>query len=235
MRFIIMHRTNAHWESGAKPGPGLIARVGALLGEMGQAGVLCAAEGLRPSSEGVRVIVSDGTAAVANGPFSGDREPDAFGIIRAGSLEEAIDRARRAAPDDRDVEIDIRPVTEPWDIGMAPPVVAEDRRYMMVLKTTTSTDGVRSVRSTPSGFARRVQEMPIEPPMTERMRPKGRGRRYSNSVDGISVYDGPFAETTEVIGGYVIVDTVSFDDADRWARRYLQVVAAEQVDVRELL
>jgi len=31
MRCIIMHRTNAHWESAATPGPALIARVGRLL------------------------------------------------------------------------------------------------------------------------------------------------------------------------------------------------------------
>jgi hypothetical protein len=49
-----MHKTNAHWESGAIPGPELIARVGTLLGEMAQAGVLRGAEGLRASSEGVR-------------------------------------------------------------------------------------------------------------------------------------------------------------------------------------
>ena len=38
MRFIIMHKTNAHWESGAIPSPELIARVGALIGEMANGG-----------------------------------------------------------------------------------------------------------------------------------------------------------------------------------------------------
>ena len=57
MRFIIMHKTNAHWESGAIPGPALIARVGTLLGELAKAGVLLGAEGLRASSEGVRLQV----------------------------------------------------------------------------------------------------------------------------------------------------------------------------------
>jgi hypothetical protein len=37
MRFIIMHKTNAHWESGAIPSPELIARVGTLLGELAKA------------------------------------------------------------------------------------------------------------------------------------------------------------------------------------------------------
>jgi hypothetical protein len=55
MRFVIMHKTNAHWESGAIPSPELIARVGTLLGELAKAGVLLGAEGLRASSEGVRL------------------------------------------------------------------------------------------------------------------------------------------------------------------------------------
>jgi hypothetical protein len=31
---MIMHRTNAHWESGANPGLDLIARVGKVMGKM---------------------------------------------------------------------------------------------------------------------------------------------------------------------------------------------------------
>ena len=45
MRFIIMHTTNAHWESGAVPGRALIARVGELVGELSASGVLLGAEG----------------------------------------------------------------------------------------------------------------------------------------------------------------------------------------------
>jgi hypothetical protein len=32
------------------------------------------------------------------------------------------------------------------------------------------------------------------------MRPSRRGRRYKNSRDGVSVYDGPFVETKELTG-----------------------------------
>ena len=42
MRFIIAHKTHAHWESGAIPGPELIARVGTLLGELKAAKWICA-------------------------------------------------------------------------------------------------------------------------------------------------------------------------------------------------
>ncbi len=55
MRYMIMHRTDARWEAGAKPGPELIRRVGALVGELAGSGVLVAGEGLGPSSQGARV------------------------------------------------------------------------------------------------------------------------------------------------------------------------------------
>ena len=38
MQFILMHRTDAHWESGAVPDSALIARVGAMIGELVRAG-----------------------------------------------------------------------------------------------------------------------------------------------------------------------------------------------------
>ena len=47
MRFIIVHKTNPHWEAGAVPSALLIARVGALLGELQKANVLQSGEGLR--------------------------------------------------------------------------------------------------------------------------------------------------------------------------------------------
>ena len=44
MRFMMMHRTNAHWEAGAAPSLELIARVGKLMGAMAEARVLVGAE-----------------------------------------------------------------------------------------------------------------------------------------------------------------------------------------------
>ena len=70
--------------------------------------------------------------------------------------------------------------------------------------------------------------------VTETMRPSARGRRYKNSRDGVSVFDGPFTESKELIGGYVVVRADSPEDADRWARLYIEAVEADEVDVREL-
>jgi hypothetical protein len=66
------------------------------------------------------------------------------------------------------------------------------------------------------------------------MRPSRRGRRYSNSRDGVSVYDGPFIETKELLAGYVVVSAPSLEDAGRLAVQYLHAVEADEVDLREL-
>ena len=193
MRFVIMHKTNAHWESGAIPSPELIARVGSLLGELAKAGVLLGAEGLRASSEGVRLKFRAGTRRVIDGPFAGENELAAgFSIVRAQSLGDAIDWATRQADALADEEIDIRPVTEPWDIGMAArPAGLSTRRYMVLRKATASTEaGTAPSSRQRAEFAHLVEETTRSGMhlVTETMRPSRRGRRYQNSRDGVGVY-----------------------------------------------
>jgi hypothetical protein len=239
VRFIIMHQTNAHWEAGAVPGPELLARVGGLLQRMSQAGVLQGAEGLRPSSEGVRLRFAAGACRITPGPFDASNDlPAGFTIVHAEKLDDVIEWTTRHTADAEDVEVDIRPVTEPWDIGLGerPPGVAT-RRYMVLRKSTPSMEAGEG----PSAPQRSALASAIEEATrrgvhvaTERMRPGRRGRRYKNSRDGVSVYDGAFAETKELIGGYVIVSGVSLDEADSWAREYIRAVDADDVDLREL-
>ena len=61
-----------------------------------------------------------------------------------------------------------------------------------------------------------------------------RGRRYVNSRNGVSMFDGPFVESKELLSGFVIITADSLDEAGRWAERYLDVVETDQVDVLEL-
>ena len=238
MRFIIMHKTNAHWEAGAVPSSQLIERVGRMLGELAGAGALLAAEGLRPSSQGVRLRFSAGSRTVREGPFEpGNELPAGFSILRARSLDEAIEWASRQAEALGDVEVDIRPVTEPWDIGMGPrPADVGTRRFMVLRKATAATEaGVAPDPAQRAELSRLVEQTPAGVHLaTETMRPSARGRRYKNSRDGVTVVDGPFVETKELIGGYVVVSADSIDDAHRWAMRYIEAVEGEEVDVREL-
>ena len=239
MRFIIMHKTAPRWEAGERPSEALIWRVGALIGDLQAAGIFLGGEGLRASSEGVRLGFSGGTRTIVKGPFQGGNElPAGFSILRAKSMDAAIDFATRQAAVLDDEEADIRPVTEPWDIGLAPvPADADTRRYMVLRKATAATEsGAAPTTAQRASFTQLIDEATRSGThlLTETMRPSRRGRRYRNSVAGISTFDGPFAETKELLAGYTIISAGSLDEVDPWARRYTLTVEAEEVDVREL-
>ena len=239
MAFIIMHKTNAHWESGALPTAPLIARVGSLFGELESAGVLGGGEGLRASSQGVRLRFSGGARTVIEGPFTGSNElPAGFTIIHADSLDEAVKWATRQAEVLGDVEIDIRPVTEPWDIGLASkPDDVTTVRYMILRKATTETEAGSSPTTTErASLAQLLHEITRTglPTATATIRSSSRGRRYKNTRNGVTVMDGPFVETKELLAGYVIISSDSLNEACQWAVRYLNAVGASEVDVLEL-
>ena len=207
MRFIVMHKTNAHWEGGAIPDKQLIARVGGLLGEMAKAGVLEAGEGLRASSQGVRLRFEDGARTIMPGPF--ERGDDArthrglgvggFSILRAASLDDAVEWATRLAEITGDAEIDIRPVTEPWDIGMRPPPTGDStRRYMVLRKATPASESGQAPSSaTRSRLSQLIDQTTAEAKhlVTETMTPGRRGRRDKNSNAGVTYFVGPLIET----------------------------------------
>jgi hypothetical protein len=239
VRFIVMHKTNARWEAGEIPSPELIENVGALIGDLVKAGVFRAGEGLRASAEGVRVRFAEGGRTVTAGPFEGANElPAGFTILRTSSIDEAVEWASREAAVLGDVEIDVRPVTEAWDIGMAPkPEKATTRRYMALRKATAASEaGIspslqqRAALARLAGDGRRAGVHLA----AETLRPSARGRRYKNTREGVRVIDGPFSESKELIAGYIIVEAGSLDEAGRIAERYLDVVEAAEVDVREL-
>jgi len=237
VHFIIMHKTNAHWEAGATPDAALIERVGRLIGDMSTAGVFVSGEGLRASSLGVRLRFSGGVRTIIRGPFDGDNElPAGFDIVRGTSLEDAIEWATRQAGILCDVEVDIRPVTEPWEIGLAPkPAVATSHRYMVLRKATRATEAsIAPSKEQRAALARQAGETTGVVIASIAMRPSARGRRYRNSAGGLRVIDGPFIESKELIAGYVIVSSSSLDEASRWAEKYIGAVAADEVDVREL-
>ena len=151
MRFIIIHKTNAHWESGAIPDRALIDRVETLMGEIAGAGALLAGEGLGPSAEGVRLRFADGQRTITPGPLKGDTElEDRFAIVRVTSLDEAIDWATRQATILGDGEFDIRPVHEAWDIGIGSPPEGDPTRRWMVLRKATATSEAGAALSSES-------------------------------------------------------------------------------------
>ena len=72
---------------------------------------------------------------------------------------------------------------------------------------------------------------------TAGLRPTSEGVRVRLSGGKLSVRDGPFAETKEVIGGYAILEAASKDEAVELTRRFLKVHGDEwsiECEVRQL-
>jgi hypothetical protein len=117
MRVMVLVKGNKDSEAGVLPGKELLAAMGKYNEELAKAGVMLAAEGLHPSSKGVRVKFSGSKRTVIDGPFTETKELVAgFWLWQVRSMEEAVEWLKRA-PFDGGVEIEIRPVFEAADFG----------------------------------------------------------------------------------------------------------------------
>jgi hypothetical protein len=241
MRYMIMHKSNAHWETGAPPEPDLLARVGELLGDLSKEGMLLAGEGLRPTSQGVRVRFVKDECTVTDGPFTESKELIAgFAILRLKSLPEAIDLSRRFRDVlGADLEIDIRPICEAWDIGLGTkPEGLTTTRYMAVHKYLDASDGCKPL---PPERAAEMGKLLGELASAgillggEGLDASAKGALIKAGADkrpAVVVMDGPFTESKEVLGGFVIVKADSLEQAMSWGKRYFSVVYTDEVHVR---
>ena len=245
MRVMIMHRTTPRWEAGEIPTPELIARVGAMMRDLAQGNRLLGGEGLRASSLGARLRVRDGQPSVERGPFGGAAEPPAaLAIVRVPDLDRAMEWAERLAGDEREIGIDVRPVTEPWDLGMMEkPADVVGRRYMLV-EHRAEASGARSGapsqgRAASEGRAARTRalgEMADAGVLltSETLKPTAHGKRYRFAGGRHAVVDGPFAESKELIGGFVLLRVDSLEEAHPLAIRYGECIDVAEVDLREV-
>jgi hypothetical protein len=120
MRFIVMGMATEESEAGPPPKPEAFVAMQKYNEELVKAGVLLAAEGLTPRSKGARVKFSGDERVVIDGPFAETKEVVAgFSIIKAKSLEEAIEWVKRAPnvnPNGEGV-VEIRKLMDVEDFG----------------------------------------------------------------------------------------------------------------------
>jgi hypothetical protein len=69
---------------------------------------------------------------------------------------------------------------------------------------------------------------------TEGCLPSALGARVRRTDGNISVIDGPFAETKEVVGGFAILKANSKAEAIHLAKDFLQYVADGECELRQL-
>ena len=64
--------------------------------------------------------------------------------------------------------------------------------------------------------------------------PSARGMRVRLSDGKITVTDGPFTESKEVIGGFAIIEATSKEHALELIKEFMQVAGDGECEVREL-
>ncbi len=121
MRFMVLVKATAESEAGVMPSQELFAAMGAFNEALVKAGVMQGGDGLKPSSQGVRVHFSGDKRSVVDGPFAETKELVAgYWIWNCASLQEAIEWVKKCPnPMLSDSDIEIRPFYEAEDFGEA--------------------------------------------------------------------------------------------------------------------
>ncbi|WP_339508640.1 YciI family protein [Pseudomonas sp. RL_35y_Pfl2_P42] len=120
MRFMILVKASADSEAGIMPSEELLSAMGNFNEALAKAGILVAADGLHPSSKGVRVQFSGDKRSVIDGPFNETKELVAgYWIWDVKSKAEAIEWVKRCPNPmpGTDSDIEIRQIFSAEDFG----------------------------------------------------------------------------------------------------------------------
>jgi hypothetical protein len=69
---------------------------------------------------------------------------------------------------------------------------------------------------------------------TDGLQPSSKGARVRISNGKLTVTDGPFAETKELIGGYAILNAKSKEEAIELTKRFLSVMGEGECEIRQM-
>jgi hypothetical protein len=130
VKVIVLVKATADSEAGVMPTQELWTAMGNFNESLVKAGILLAAEGLKPSQHGKRVHFSGKSRSVIDGPFAETKELIAgFWIWQVRSIEEAVEWVKRCPnPMLTDSDIEIRPIFGPEDFAeaMTPELKAQE-------------------------------------------------------------------------------------------------------------
>lgn len=119
MKVMVLVKADQDSENGIMPSTELLTAMGNYNEELVNAGIMLDGDGLKPSSQGVRVRFSGADRTVIDGPFAETKELLAgYWVWQVKSMDEAIEWLKRA-PFDGGTEIEIRPFFEADDFGEA--------------------------------------------------------------------------------------------------------------------
>ena len=69
---------------------------------------------------------------------------------------------------------------------------------------------------------------------TDGLTPSAQGKRVRLTCGKVTVTDGPFTETKELIASYALFQVKTMDEAVRWTTRFLEVLGGGECELRPL-
>ena len=232
MRFMVMHKVDERMEAGGPPPARIIQEMGTDIQGALKAGVFENGAGLHPSSQRVRLVFQAGKRTVTRGPLEGGNELLAsFAMVQAASMEHAIELASRIADVLGDVEIEIGPVVEPWDLGVMAKPTDAPLRFLLLRKADRAFE---AGAPPPAGLSRLMEEWTRDGVLLSAatLAPSSQGARYRMAGGKRGWTDGPFTESKELVAGFSIIKLPSQGDARAWAEAYAAILGDNEVDVR---
>jgi hypothetical protein len=234
MRVISMHEVDAAMEAGALPSQELIQGMGRLMGEMRRSGAFLDGAGLRPSATRVRLRFSGGERSVQRGPYAGTNELVAAVLqMTVKDMDEALDWASRYGRAAGDVELEVGPITEAWDLGVIPRPADPPLRCLLLQKADADREAGRPpAKAAAAALTKLLEEMRQVGVLqaAERLQSSSRAVRINVAARKATIIDGPFTESKELIAGFVALEVASMAEAREWATRFAEVIGDVEMD-----
>lgn len=123
MKVMVIVKASPSSEAGTMPSEALLMAMGNFNEELVKAGIMEFGEGLKPSSEGLRVRFNGSKRTVTTGPFAETNELIAgFWIWNVKSMDEALEWVKKCPnPMEEDSDIELRTFYEMADFAAADP------------------------------------------------------------------------------------------------------------------
>ena len=229
--FMVMILTDEAEESRLAPSEtkALVERHSAYERKLRAASAYLDGQRLRPSAEGRRVSARDGQVRVEVGPFA-ETPLAGYYLVRAENLDAAVELAA-ACPMSPGSSLDVRPLMKGF---LGPEKANQQGRVfaVVVLGSAASEQGWIDVMDRIDEGTR--DHFPLDRFLGGvRLHAPGRGRRVTSVGNERAIFDGPFLESKEVIGGLFFMRMSTLEEAVRWASQ-TEFVKHGAVEIREL-
>jgi hypothetical protein len=227
---VLIHESEA---AGAKLAPhetrALLERQAAYEQKLRSLSAYVDGERLRPLAEGRRVRRGDAGPSVDAGPFD---EPalEGYYVVRASDLEAATE-LMKDLPVPPDAVVEVRPVMK----GRVEPEKTSQQGRVFAFAVLGAAPSEKAWIDVMDRIDERTHEHFPEDQFRGgvRLEPPSRGRQVGQKGGRRAVFDGPFLESKEVIGGLFFMRMVSLDEAVEWAK-HSAFVDEGVLEIREL-